>query len=224
MTIRIFPNSAGWNVNGPSCAHRRAPLIVESDPRHHGEQQQHEADEPDRVRVAVEDAIVAHDQEGEHERGKPDQEPECLLVRDVGGEQPVDHGEAEPSEHPRDREQHGIRPGCDPSHDPPRQEVRPPEGEPVDDDVARDTTSQPEPDHPVGRDRRDEGSEQKQQTGLRARSRGGEGAQGVPPPSFWSCTASRWVSRASRTFSAMSSMSFSPAGRSTTGMPSSNPS
>ena len=157
------------------------PVDRQSDPRYHREQQQHQAEEPDRVRVAVEDAVVAYDQEGEHERGQPDQEPEGLLVRDVGGEQPVDHREPEPSEHPRDREQHGIRPGCDPSHDTPRQEVRPAEGEPVDDDVARDATSQPEPDHAVGGDRRHEGDEQQQEPGLRARRRGGEGAHGVPP-------------------------------------------
>ena len=156
------------------------PVDRQSDPRYHGEQQQHQAEEPDRVRVAVEDAVVAYDQEGEHERGQPDQEPESLLVSDVGGEQPVDHREPEPSQHPRDREQHGICPRCHPSHDTPRQEVCPTEGEPVDDDVARDTTSQPEPDHAVGSDRRHEGDEQQQKAGLRARRRCGEGAHGVP--------------------------------------------
>ena len=28
MTTRIFPNSAGWNVSGPICAHSLAPLVA----------------------------------------------------------------------------------------------------------------------------------------------------------------------------------------------------
>ena len=62
MTMRIFPNSAGWNVSGPMRAHSRAPLVVESDPGDDGQQQEDQAEQPDRVRVGIELAIVADEQ------------------------------------------------------------------------------------------------------------------------------------------------------------------
>jgi hypothetical protein len=30
--MKILPNSAGWNENGPTCAHSRAPLISRPTP------------------------------------------------------------------------------------------------------------------------------------------------------------------------------------------------
>ncbi len=53
MTMRIFPNSAGWNVSGPRCAHRRAPFTSNPTPGDHRQEQEDQAEEPDRVGVAV---------------------------------------------------------------------------------------------------------------------------------------------------------------------------
>ncbi len=190
------------------------------DPGDDRQEQEDQAEQADRVRVAVEDAVVADEHEGQHERGQADQQPERLFVRDVGGQEPVDHREPESSQHPGDREEHGIRPRCRPSHGAPRQEVRDAEREAVHDDVARHAPAEPEPHHAVGGDRHDERDQQQHQPGPRPRRACGDGAHGLSPPP-WSASASRSVCSARRTSRAICAISAAPSARSSTGIPSS---
>ncbi len=137
MTIRIFPNSAGWNVERSDPRPQPRSVDREPDPGDDRQQQEDQAEEADRVRVGVELTVVADEQQREHEGGEPDQSSQSACSSAMSrGQEPVDHREAESSEHPGDREQHGIRAGCRPSHDAPCQEVGTREREPVDDDVA----------------------------------------------------------------------------------------
>ena len=81
MTIAILPNSAGWKAIGPELDAEVGAVDLLADPRHARQQQQQQADQRDRVAVALEHAEVAQQQDRRREQDQPDHEPLRLLAR-----------------------------------------------------------------------------------------------------------------------------------------------
>ena len=81
MASAILANSPGWKLIGPMLTQMRAPLILRPTPGTQRQHQQADADQEERVAVALEVAGPAHDHERRDEGDDADRGPRRLAGR-----------------------------------------------------------------------------------------------------------------------------------------------
>ncbi len=109
--LRCFP---GLEVHRPDPHPEPRSVDLRTDPWERRQQQRGDAEQQERVLVALERAHVAHDDQGEHERGDADGRPHRLHAREI----PVESRDGEVPdavEQERDRQQRRIGAGREPS-------------------------------------------------------------------------------------------------------------
>ena len=147
--MRTFPISRGleaqWADVDPQS---RSPDLL-PDPRDQGEEQHRQSQQPDRVRVLVELAVVADDDEREGEQGQAEQEPQGLGVGQVTL-QAEDDGVPEPRQQHRRGQEHRIGGGSEPPNHQMRHDVAHDEQRSIGVDVPGDLPPEPQADQDVG--------------------------------------------------------------------------